>query len=74
MLDYIFSGKVRLQDFISRQFLSGTSDAGVSSVWQYLKDNHQKLHGKPSPVRCGDLRLSSRGLTTQKEADEVERY
>jgi hypothetical protein len=78
MLDYIFfSGKVRLQDFsFPLNSLSGTSDAGGRATWQYLKANHDKLHGKleSGPMWGPCVGLCSRGLTTLEEADEVERY
>jgi aminopeptidase 2 len=78
MSDYVFwSGKVRLQDIaFPLGSLSSASDEGGLGLWKYFQANYLKLHDRlgSGPMWASCVALSCRGVTTSKDADEVEAF
>eukprot|EP00522_Entomoneis_paludosa_P006398 CAMPEP_0172452440 /NCGR_PEP_ID=MMETSP1065-20121228/10097_1 /TAXON_ID=265537 /ORGANISM="Amphiprora paludosa, Strain CCMP125" /LENGTH=680 /DNA_ID=CAMNT_0013204495 /DNA_START=144 /DNA_END=2186 /DNA_ORIENTATION=+ len=77
-LEYIlFSGKVRLQDVaFPLRALATSSDRGGRATWDFVCRNFDRLRAQigSGPVWSPCIGLSCRGLTTLKEATEVEAF
>lgn len=77
-LNYVlFSGRVRLQDVaFPLSSLANSSDKNGRATWNFFCKNFERLHRQlgSGPMWAACVGLSCRGLTTLKEADEVEAY
>ena len=79
MLDYtLYSGNVRFQDIaFALHGLTTTTDEGGRKCWQNFKDDFDNLAARfrAGHVLWGSIiGLTSRGLKTLEEADEVEEF